>query len=193
MSYFCATTGRVVEGVLCLCILISASVSQADTAVCDQQFTQKLCLQIERSPNNERFWLWISPSCPESCQLTHSEFNSVFRFIENLPAKEFGMELHNTEQGETFWTGYSMDKERPFIPATIMFPVSRSEYLNLTDNRIEPGLLKDLARLKPNWKELLRRHQQIQAETDWGRTLLTHLITAVIPIFILYCCHQCGL
>ena len=113
--------------------------------------------------------------------------------MDKLPTKEFGVELTSTERGEMYWSGCSLDKEQLPIPAAISFPVTTYQNLNLTSNGASQTLLNDLARVLPNPDELIRRQQQIQAEHAWGKYILSHLFASLTPIFMIYCCHQCGI
>lgn len=158
--------------------------------VCDQNKNQKLCLTLESSPD-DKIWLWITPSCKESCQFQHNDIIKGFQFVEKLPAKEFGIELVSNEKGDMYWSGCSLNKEEAPMTASVVFPVTRHQHLNTSSNETRQSLLNDLARVLPNSQELMRQRQQIQAEDAWGKFILTHILAASIPLITLYCCLQC--
>ena len=181
------------EITLCFVFLSLACIpdSFAETAVCDQQQARKICLQLDSSQDNS-VWLWFTPACEDNCTLFDDELVNQFYFVEMLPEKEFGMGLLPMDQGYMYWSGCSLDKNGPVIPASMNFPVTRSENLNLFTNEFEPALIKDLTRIHPNKQELLKRHQDILASEAWVSAIFTHTLAFITSFLLMYCCHQCG-
>ena len=159
------------------------------TTACDPSNSRKICLHITSSENGKT-WLWLTPACKEPCHFQRKDITDGFHFVEELPTKEFGIELVPAGQDTLYLSGCSLDKNKPVMPAIISFPVTKCQYLNLNSNEATQSLLTDLARIQPNPQELLRRQQQIQAEPEWGRFMFSLLLAAVTPILV-YCCPQC--
>lgn len=164
----------------------------AVTAVCDQKQTNKICLQLT-SPSDKEVWLWFTPFCQDSCLLVSDELVSEFLFIEQLPTKEFGMQLQQTEPGDMYWTSYSLDKTQQPTPVIMSFPLTKVENLNLPARQIKPDLIKDLVRLRPNSDELMIRYQEIIERESWVKSVLTHSLAFLSSILLMYCCYQCGI
>ena len=190
MQFSPSTLRGIFAWLLFLCMSTVIPASSAEIVICDRSKVKKLCMKITPLSQSSSVWLWITSSCNDDCVEYDDDFVARYLFVEELPDKQFGMELFPTVQGEMYLASCSIDKTQPSMPATISFPVTKSETLIEPNNAT--GLLKDLVRINPDRKELIRRHQQIPGESTWVKSILTHFAAALITLILFNCCCHSG-
>ena len=159
-----------------------------ESVICDREKERKVCLEIKPSFHSDNIWLWVTTSeCKSHCTHYHNDFVEQYHSAKELPAEGFGMELYQTEQGDSFIASCSINKNRPPMPATIHFPVTKNEFLNTPTNI--SALLNDLVRISPDKKELSRRSVQILAESNWIIPIFTHSLV-FLTSYVFFICRQ---